>query len=264
MKSVSSTQNIPSSRIATFDVFSIGLTKHHVAAMLEFDVTDTRKRIREVRRNGTKVSFNAWILKAIASTLVQHPEAAAFIKGKRELVIFNNINISFLVEKDIDGKKVPLPQVIEKCNTKSLTEITHEIEDSKALSTSSSQVVLNKKPTISERIYYHLPGFLRRLVWKVILSNPKFAYGKMGNVSVTSVGMMGRISGWFIHRAVHPISFGIGSVLKKPVVVNDEIKVREILNATILIDHDVIDGAPMVQFIKDLTARIEKGEELNP
>jgi pyruvate/2-oxoglutarate dehydrogenase complex dihydrolipoamide acyltransferase (E2) component len=253
---------IPSSRIATFDVFSIGLTKHHVAAMLEFDVTDARKKIREIRRSGTKVSFNAWILKAIASTLVQYPEAAAYLKGKRELVIFNSVNISFLVEKNVNGKKVPLPLLIKNCNTKSLYEITREIEDSVTLATSSSDIVLNKKPAITERLYYFLPGFLRHLVWKIMLRNPIFAFGKMGNVSVTSVGMMGQLNGWFIHRAVHPISFGIGSVLKKPMVVDDEIKIREVLNATILMDHDVIDGAPMVRFIKDLSTKIERAEEL--
>ncbi|MBK7712617.1 MAG: hypothetical protein IPJ37_17885 [Bacteroidales bacterium] len=55
----------------------------------------------------------------------------------------------------------------------------------------------------------------------------------MGNVIVTSLGMTGRINGWFIHRSIHPVSFGIGSVLKKPVVTGNEIKIREILNMTI-------------------------------
>lgn len=75
----------------------------------------------------------------------------------------------------------------------------------------------------------------------------------MGNAVITSVGMMGKINGWFIHKSVHPISFGIGSILRKPVVVGNEIKIREILNMIILVDHDVIDGAPMVRFLNELT-----------
>ncbi|OQB58145.1 MAG: Dihydrolipoyllysine-residue acetyltransferase component of pyruvate dehydrogenase complex [Bacteroidetes bacterium ADurb.Bin145] len=85
----------------------------------------------------------------------------------------------------------------------------------------------------------------------------------MGNVAVTSVGMMGRINGWFIHKSVHPLSFGVGSVIKKPVVTDNEIKIREILNMTILVDHDVIDGAPMVRFLNDLTNYLETGKEIN-
>ncbi|MDX9773136.1 MAG: 2-oxo acid dehydrogenase subunit E2 [Bacteroidales bacterium] len=72
--------------------------------------------------------------------------------------------------------------------------------------------------------------------------------------------MIARVNGWFIHRSVHPVSFGIGSVIKKPVVVNDEVKVREILNMTILVDHDLVDGALMVHLLKDLTNSIESGD----
>jgi pyruvate/2-oxoglutarate dehydrogenase complex dihydrolipoamide acyltransferase (E2) component len=32
---------------------------------------------------------------------------------------------------------------------------------------------------------------------------------------------------------------------------------------TVLLDHDVIDGAPMVRFIKDLTKYFEKGDQLS-
>ena len=68
---------------------------------------------------------------------------------------------------------------------------------------------------------------------------------------------------WFIHKSVHPISFGIGSVLRKPVVIGNEIIAREVLNMTVLVDHDVIDGAPMVRFPGDLTESIENGKEID-
>ncbi|HZK60803.1 MAG TPA: 2-oxo acid dehydrogenase subunit E2 [Anaerovoracaceae bacterium] len=68
------------------------------------------------------------------------------------------------------------------------------------------------------------------------------------------------INGWFLHKSVHPVSFGIASILKKPVVIENEIRIREILNMTILVDHDVIDGAPMVRLLNDLTKSIESGE----
>ena len=249
-------QNIPPSRIATFDVFSVGLSKHHVNALLEFDVTDIRKNLQELRRKGTNVSFNGWIIKAISTTLLKHKEASAYLFNKRKLIIFNDINISILVEKSINGKKVPVPLVIEKANDKSAAEITQEIENAKSLALSEKDIVLNKKPALYERLYYHLPGIVRRAVWKIMLNNPKFAYRKMGNVAITSVGMIGRINGWFIHKSVHPLSIGIGSVLKKPLVVDNEVRIREILNMTLLIDHDVIDGGDMVRFLQDLTNNI--------
>jgi pyruvate/2-oxoglutarate dehydrogenase complex dihydrolipoamide acyltransferase (E2) component len=254
---------IPQSRIATFDIFSVGMLKHHVSALLEFDVTESRKKLHTLRKSGVNVSFNAWIIKVISSILQKHPEASAYLYNKKKLIIFNDINISILVEKNIGDKKVPIPLVIEKTNQKTALEITGEIETAKNQELSDSNVVINKESGISEKLYYKMPGFLRRAVWQFMLRNPKIAYKKMGNAVITSVGMIGNINGWFIQKSVHPISFGIGSVLKKAVVHGNEIKIREILNMTVLVDHDVIDGAPMVRFLKDLTNSIETGEFIN-
>jgi pyruvate/2-oxoglutarate dehydrogenase complex dihydrolipoamide acyltransferase (E2) component len=256
-------KKIARSRIATFDIFSIGLIKHHVSAMLEFDVTESRIKLRELRKKGLGISFNAWLIKVIGSVLQMHPEAAAYFYNKKRLIIFKDINVSLLVEKRLNDTRVPIPIVIEKVNEKSTLEIAQEIEEAKGQELQADDIVLKKRTTSYERLYYHLPGLLRRAFWKILLKMPRSAYKTMGNVAVTSVGMMGRINGWFIHRSVHPISFGVGSILKKPVVVENEVKIREMLNITILLDHDVLDGAPMVRFLNDLTKFIESGREID-
>jgi len=253
---------IPQSRIATFDVYSIGMLKHHVSALLEFDVTDSREKLRALKRAGKKVSFNAWIIKVISKALEQHPEATGYIHSKKKLIIFNDINISIMVEKEWDGRKVPIPLVIEKTNEKDVEEIAREIEDARNQELSGKDIVLQKRSGMYERMYYFLPAFTRKMIWRFIMNHPKIAFRKMGNAVITSPGMMGQLSGWFIHKSIHPVSFGIGSVIKKPVVIDDEIRIREILNMTVLLDHDVIDGAPMVRFINDLTKYIEKGDGL--
>jgi len=255
---------IPQSRIATFDIFSVGLQKHHVTGLLEFDVTDIKKKLQDLRRSGSGVTFNAWLIKVIGSVLQKHPEAASFLYNKRKLIVFDDINISILVEKKIGEDRVPIPLVIERVNEKSALEITQEIENAKKQELSVNDIVLRKNSNISEKLYYKLPGFLRRTIWRMMLANPRFVYKKMGNVVITSVGMMGTINGWFIHKSVHPLSFGVGSVIKKPVVIGNEIKIREILNMTILVDHDVIDGAPMVRFLNELTKAIENGDLIIP
>lgn len=231
--------------------------------MLEFDVTESRQKLRDLRRKGTSISFNAWLIKVIGSVLQKHPEAASYLYNKRKLIIFHDINVSLLVEKKVSNTKVPMPVVIEKVNEKTALEITEEIEQAKSQKLQTNDIVLKKQSKNYERLYFQLPGFLRRLFWKLLLKRPKIAYKTMGNVAITSVGMMGKINGWFIHKSVHPISFGVGSILKKPVVIENEVKIREILNMTILVDHDVIDGAPMVRFLDDLTNYFETGKEIN-
>jgi len=263
MESEYTYHDIPKSRIATFDVFAVGLSRHHVSAILELDVTEIRKKLSVIKNQGVKVSFNAWLIHAIGIILEQHREATAYLVGKRKLMIFTDINVSILVEKEIGGKKVPMPLVIERASQKSPAEITQEINQAKSHALTEKDVVLNKRAKAYERWYYYLPGALRRMIWRWMLRHPKVAYNNMGNVLITSVGMMGRLNGWFIHRSVHPISFGIGSIVKKPVVIGDEIQIREILNTTILLDHDVIDGAPMLRLVRDLARYIEAGEGAN-
>jgi pyruvate/2-oxoglutarate dehydrogenase complex dihydrolipoamide acyltransferase (E2) component len=256
-------QNIVRSRIATFDTFDAGLKKHHINAMLEFDVTESRKKLRDLRKKGTPVSFNGWLIKIIGSVLQKHPEASAYFYNKKKLILFDDINVSMIVEKKIGDSKVPIPLIIEKVNEKTALEISCEIETAKGQVLNPTDIVLKEQSSGYQRLYYYLPGFLRRLFWRLLLQSPKTAYKVMGNVAVTSIGMIGKINGWFIHKSIHPISFGVGSFHKKPVVIGNEILIREILNMTILVDHDVIDGAPMVRLLDELTNYIEAGKEIN-
>lgn len=85
----------------------------------------------------------------------------------------------------------------------------------------------------------------------------------MGTVVITSVGMMGKINGWVIPVSVHPLCFAIGSIVKKPGVIEDRIEIREYLYMTALVDHDVIDGAPAVRALSKLTKLIESGYGLS-
>ncbi len=250
----------PRSRIATFDIGAIGKTKHYVAALLEFNVSATRNKIRSARKiHNARISFTGWLLKAIGETIHQHKEVAAFLHGRRKLIVFDDIDISIVVEKELDGTKVPIPLVIRKISEKSAADITAEIENAKMEKFSNERVVLNQGASILERSYYSLPGAIRRMAWRFMLKHPRIVFSKMGNVVVTSVGMMGRINGWFMQTSVHPLSFGIGSIIKKPVAVDDEIRIGEVLHLTVLVDHNVVDGAPMARFVNSLTENIEGG-----
>jgi len=256
------THKFPKSRIATNDVCSIGLKKHHVAAFIEVDVTESREKIKAYKKNGNKISFTAWLIKTIAITIKDYEAVASYLKGKRNLVVFNDINISMAVEKDLNGHKVPIPLVIKKANETSIESITKQINEAREHKLSDNEIVLQNKSNTLERLYYSLPGFARRLFWRILIDHPRFAFSKMGNVAITSIGMMGKVNGWFIPISVHPICFGIGRIAKKPVVVNDKIEIRELLNMTVLLDHDVVDGAIMARFLSRLSENIEKGIEL--
>lgn len=256
------TEPFPKSRIATHDVCAIGLKKHHVAAMIEIDVSESREKIKQYRKTNGRISFTAWLVKVIGNTVKEYGRVASSLHGRRRLILFDDVNVSLAVEKKMDDEKVPIPMIIEKVNERSLESITNQIEEARDQILTRDDIVLQHKSNHSERIYYVLPGFLRRAFWYFLIRHPRYAYGKMGNVSVTSVGMMGRGSGWFIPISVHPICFGIGGITKKPLVVGDKVEIREALQMTILLDHDVVDGALMARFISTLSQNIEQGNGL--
>jgi pyruvate/2-oxoglutarate dehydrogenase complex dihydrolipoamide acyltransferase (E2) component len=67
------------------------------------------------------------------------------------------------------------------------------------------------------------------------------------------------IRGWVIPIGAHTVCFALGSVVKKPGVVEDRVEVREYLNLTMLIDHDLVDGIPAVGLLSRLTELVEGG-----
>lgn len=252
-------KTFPKTRIATFDICSIGIQKHQVAAMIEIDVSESREKLKKLRTKTNRISFTAWLIKVISMTIKGHELAAGYLKGKRKVLVFNDINVSLAVEKKLNDQKVPIPLIIEKANEKSVELITKQISDARDKEMTNDDIVLHNKSSYLERLYYVFPGFVRRFFWRYLLRHPHLAFKKMGNVAITSIGMVGNVSGWFIPISVHLICFGISSIAKKPIVIGDKIEIREILNMTILIDHDVIDGSPMARFISELSSNIEKG-----
>lgn len=63
--------------------------------------------------------------------------------------------------------------------------------------------------------------------------------------------------------SIHPLCFSVGSIVKKPGVVDDKIEIREYLYITALADHDIIDGAPAVRALTKLTRLVESGYGLS-
>lgn len=59
------------------------------------------------------------------------------------------------------------------------------------------------------------------------------------------------------------LSTPIGTIVKKPGIINDKIEVREYLYVTVLVDYDVIDGAPAVRALSKLTKLVESGYRLS-
>jgi pyruvate/2-oxoglutarate dehydrogenase complex dihydrolipoamide acyltransferase (E2) component len=253
----------PSSRQLTFDVGKIGLAKHHVRALLEVDVTEARRLIKQSRQSGRKISFTAWLIKTIADCVALHPPIAGVNDAKRNRVlVFEDVDISIVVEKDVNGARVPLPYVIRKADKKTLCDIQEEIEAAKSqtIKSEGNYVLGEEQSALGMKLFVRLPQWLRLLLMRLlVLNHPQRVKDMMGTVMITTAGMVGHTRGWIMPFSMHSLGLAFGSLNEQAAVYKGEIQKREILHLTVLIDHDVIDGVPAARFVDDLVKKLQAG-----
>jgi pyruvate/2-oxoglutarate dehydrogenase complex dihydrolipoamide acyltransferase (E2) component len=253
----------PSSRQLTFDVGKIGLAKHHVRALLEVDVTEARRIIKQNRHAGHKISFTAWLIKTIADCVALHPPVAGVNDARHNRVlVFEDVDTSIVVEKTVNGARVPLPYVIRKADKKSLYQIQEEIEAAKsqAVQGEGDYVLGEEYSTTGMKLFVRFPQWLRLILMRwLVLNHPQRVKEMMGTVMITTAGMIGHTRGWIMPFGMHPLCLAFGSLNEQAAVYRGEIQKREILHLTVLIDHDVIDGVPAARFVDDLVKKLQSG-----
>jgi pyruvate/2-oxoglutarate dehydrogenase complex dihydrolipoamide acyltransferase (E2) component len=93
--------------------------------------------------------------------------------------------------------------------------------------------------------------------------DPAALVAMSGTTFISAVGMFAKgHAGWGVSATPHSLSLFAGGIVRKPAIVGDEVKPREILDLTVLFDHDVIDGAPATRFVRRLVELIESGHAL--
>lgn len=254
------TEQFPQSRLSTVDLGKIGLSRHYVAGLVEVDVTLARRAVRSANRGGdSPVSLLAWVMKCIADSLARHPEVHAVRVGKRRRAMFEHVNMSLMVERQIEGQRVPLPVLFHEVDLATTAEVEQRIAAARKQPVGTGSVTIGgSRRRLGMRIYYVLPGFLRRAILKAWIRRPGRLYRTMGSVVITSASMGARVRGWVIPRGLHPVVVAIGAVAQKAMVKNGAIVPREILHLTILVDHDVVDGAPAARWTADLVRIMER------
>lgn len=239
------------------DWLELGKQKHHIVALCELDVTSARQAIRKSRQEtGERFSFFAWMVRCIAQAVSEQKEVNAY-RGRKGVVVFDDVDISIIVEKTVAGAKVPVPYVVRRADTKSQAEIYAEVRAAQTQDLSQGHQVLGQKKSLFTRWVSVVPPFVRRLIWSAVLADPWRAKRTMGTVVVTSLMSPRGFNGWAIPIGVHTVCFALGSVVKKPGVVDDRVEVREYLNLTMLIDHDIVDGMPAARLLSRLTELVE-------
>jgi pyruvate/2-oxoglutarate dehydrogenase complex dihydrolipoamide acyltransferase (E2) component len=241
-----------------------GLRKHYVKSLIELDTTNARRAIRAYRnRSGKPLSFLSWMVKCIADAIDQDKTVHG-CRYKRNLVLlFDDVDISVPIEREVAGRKMPMPYVIRKANKKQMCQIEAEIADAKSRKLEDNEQVLSRPiSSLFLRVFPSLPGFIKAAFWRRFDKNPFMQKRIMGTVGVTSVAMAGKTTGWALPISIQPICFALGSMTRRTEESGGKPELRDYLALTIMFDHDVIDGAPAARFVSQLSRMVDQAHGL--
>jgi pyruvate dehydrogenase E2 component (dihydrolipoamide acetyltransferase) len=204
-------------------------TAAHFTVVEEVDVTELvalRARAREIgERDGVKVTYMPFIMKAVAKALGRYPELNATLdEAAQEIVTFRRVHLGIATDTE-GGLIVP---VVRDVQAKGMLQLAAELADLAARTRDG-------KATLDE------------------LRGSTFTITNAGNIGGTlatpiinfpEVGILG------VHR-----------IVKRPGVVEtpqgDEIAIRQYMNLSVSVDHRLTDGANAARFLVEVKGLLE-------
>jgi 2-oxoglutarate dehydrogenase E2 component (dihydrolipoamide succinyltransferase) len=200
----------------------------HVYSVDEIDMTkvaNLRAKSKDEfeKRNGTKLTFMPFFVKAAVAGLRAYPTLNSSLDGTN-IVMHKEINIGIAVALDW-GLLVP---VVKHADEKNILGIQRTMND---LAERARSKKLKPEEVQESTFSITNPGVFGGLFGLPVISQP-------------NVGIL-----------------GLGAIEKRPVVINDSIAIRSMCYVTLSYDHRVVDGAIAHQFLHKVKESLENWSE---
>lgn len=198
----------------------------HVHTLFEVDMTavDALRRKHKdewEEREGVKLTFTPFILKAVIEALKAFPVINASMDGEK-IIYHRNVNLGVAVALDW-GLIVPVIKHADERNLLGLARATQDLAD-------------------------------RARAKKLALEETQGS-----TFTVTNPGSIGGLFGTPIINQPNVAILGVGGVEKRPVVIDDAIAIRSMAYLCLGFDHRLIDGAVADRFMAHVKATLERG-----
>ena len=191
----------------------------HTEASAEGLITTRKKMNAAEGKSGRKISFNALIIKAIASALKKHPHANASVVEDK-IVVWRQIHVGLAVDL---GKGLIVPKV-RTADAKTVPQIQAELDgllQAAREGTLSPDDLTNGTFTLTNLGAWDIDFFTP------IVNNPESAI------------------------------LGVGRIVERPVKKDGQLVFEPHISLSLTIDHRIIDGAPGAAFLKTIKDMIE-------
>ncbi|CAJ1002946.1 MULTISPECIES: dihydrolipoamide acetyltransferase family protein [Bacillales] len=196
----------------------------HAWTMVEVDVTNLvnfRNQVKEEfkRKEGVNLTFLPFFIKAVVEALKEYPMLNSTWAGDK-IIVRKNINISIAVATE-DALFVP---VIKDADQKSILGIAKSIEDLAA----------------------------RTRAGKLTMDDMSG-----GTFTVNNTGSFGSVLSMPIINAPQAAILSVEAIVKRPVVIDDMIAIRSMVNLCLSLDHRVLDGLICGRFLQSVKQKLE-------
>ncbi|MFP7221846.1 dihydrolipoamide acetyltransferase family protein [Priestia filamentosa] len=196
----------------------------HAWTMVEVDATNLVNYRESVKasfreKEGINLTFFAFFVKAVAQALKEFPEVNSMWAGDK-IVQKRDVNISIAVATD-DALYVP---VIKHADEKTIKGIAREISELAAKTRSG-------KLTSDD-----MTG---------------------GTFTVNNTGSFGSVQSMGIINYPQAAILQVETIVKRPVVINNMIAIRDMVNICLSLDHRVLDGLVCGRFLARIKEIIE-------
>lgn len=233
---VASAQTLPSTRVSRGQLQRVPLkgirkriaeamaiSKHtaaHFTYVDEVDMTEVVKlrqgALEEASKRNIKLTYLPFIIKAVVPALMEFPYLNSSLdEEKQEVLLKGEYNIGIATDT-LQGLMVP---VIKNADRKNIWELAQEIEE------------LSGRARAGKSSLEDLKG---------------------GTFTLTNAGSIGGVFATPIINYPEVAILGINAIRKRPVVLSDEIVIRDMMFLSISVDHRVVDGADAARFINRL------------
>lgn len=206
---------------------SLSVAPHYVISV-DVDMTATVALRNKLNANKqvapARISFNDIIMKVVAKAIERFPIINSTYTDSK-ICIFKEVNIGLAVAMEM-GIVVP---VVKSVNKKSISEIS----------------IVNS-----------------RNIEKVKTNQLNETEIKGGTITISNLGMFGIDYFTAIINQPESCILAVSSIIKKPVVIDNEIVIRDMMNITGSFDHRVVDGAVGAPFLQKIKEFIECPELL--
>ena len=212
--------------------------------LIDVDVTAARLLLND---HEPPLSFTAFILASAARAASAHPQVHAYRDWRGRLVQHHHVDVQALIEVPTAQGPFALVHLVRDADIRGVADISDELRAVKAdARTTRSGRLLDTVAPAAGRI----PGLYRAMF--AVMNRSRRVRLATGTVSVTAVGMFADGGGFAIAPpTMASLVIVIGGVSRRPGVVDGRVEVCDVVDLTITVDHNIVDGAPATRFAAD-------------